>query len=306
MSVSMETKAISSFKVPVVAAPMFLVSGIELVVAAANAGIVGAFPTLNARTPALLDAWMAEIKNRTRGASGLFAANLILHPSNARRDDDLDIVINHRVPWVITSVGSPVNVVERVHAYGGQVLADVATVRHARKAIAAGVDMLVLLTAGAGGNTGWINPFAFIEEVRGFWSGPLAVAGCLTTGRQVRAIQVAGADMAYMGTPFIATPESMASPAYKEALATAGADDIVKTDAVTGIPANFLKSSLLAQGIMQADGSLLPKGSSDLASWKTAWSAGQGVAGVRVVQTVGQRVEKLHQEWLQATEGVAR
>ena len=302
----MDTKAISLFKVPVVAAPMFLVSGIELVVAAANAGIVGSFPTLNARTPGLLDAWLAEIKDRTRGTSGLFAANLILHPSNGRRDDDLDIVINHRVHWVITSVGSPVNVVERVHAYGGQVLADVATVRHARKAIQAGVDMLVLLTAGAGGNTGWINPFAFIEEVRSFWSGPLAVAGCLSTGRQVRAIQVAGADMAYIGTPFIATPESMASPAYKEALATAGADDIVKTDAVTGIPANFLKSSLLAQGIMQADGSLLPKGSSDLASWKTAWSAGQGVASVGAVETVARRVEILHQEWLQATEGVAR
>ena len=302
----MENKAFYSFRVPVVAAPMFLVSGIELVVAAANAGIVGAFPTLNARTPALLDAWLAEIKDRTQGASGLVAANLILHPSNVRRDDDLDIVINHRVPWVITSVGSPANVVERVHAYGGQVLADVASVRHARKAMEAGVDMLVLLTAGAGGNTGWINPFAFIEEVRGFWSGPLAVAGCLSTGRQVRAIQVAGADMAYIGTPFIATPESMASPAYKEALASAGADDIVKTDAVTGIPANFLKSSLLAQGIMQADGSLLPKGSSDLASWKTAWSAGQGVASVGAVETVARRVEILHQEWLQATEGVAR
>ena len=302
----MDTKAISLFKVPVVAAPMFLVSGIELVVAAANAGIVGSFPTLNARTPGLLDAWLAEIKDRTRGASGLFAANLILHPSNGRRDDDLDIVITHRVPWVITSVGSPVNVVERVHAYGGQVLADVATVRHARKAIQAGVDMLVLLTAGAGGNTGWINPFAFIEEVRSFWSGPLAVAGCLSTGRQVRAIQVAGADMAYIGTPFIATPESMALPAYKEALGSAGADDIVKTDVVTGIPANFLKLSLLAQGIMQADGSLLPKGSSDLASWKTAWSAGQGVASVGAVETVARRVEILHQEWLQATEGVAR
>lgn len=289
-----------------VAAPMFLVSGIELVVAAANAGIVGAFPTLNARTPALLDAWLAEIKDRTQGASGLVAANLILHPSNVRRDDDLDIVINHRVPWVITSVGSPANVVERVHAYGGQVLADVASVRHARKAMEAGVDMLVLLTAGAGGNTGWINPFAFIEEVRGFWSGPLAVAGCLSTGRQVKAIQVAGADMAYIGTPFIATPESMASPDYKEALRGAGADDIVKTDAVTGIPANFLKSSLLAQGIMQADGSLLPKGASDLASWKTAWSAGQGVAAVGAVETVAGRVEILHQEWLQATEGAAR
>jgi nitronate monooxygenase len=305
MSVSMETKALSSFKLPVIAAPMFLVSGIELVVAAANAGIVGAFPTLNARTPALLDAWMAEIKDRTSGARGLFAANLILHPSNGRREDDLNIVINHHVPWVITSVGSPVHVVERVHAYGGQVLADVATVRHARKAMAAGVDMLVLLTAGAGGNTGWLNPFAFIEEVRGFWSGPLAVAGCLSTGRQLRAIQVAGADMAYIGTPFIATPESMASPAYKEALTSAGADDIVKTDAVTGIPANFLKSSLLAQGIMQADGSLMPKGSSDLASWKTAWSAGQGVGAVGAVETVATRVERMHQEWLKATEGVA-
>ena len=141
---------------------MFLVSGIELVVASVNAGIVGAFPTLNARTPALLDAWLSEIKDRTLGASGLVAANLILHPSNVRRDDDLDIVINHRVPWVITSVGSPANVAGRIHAYGGRVLADVATVKHAKKAIDAGVDMLVLLTAGAGGNTGWINPFAFI------------------------------------------------------------------------------------------------------------------------------------------------
>ena len=166
--------------------------------------------------------------------------------------------------------------------------------------------MLVLLTAGAGGNTGWINPFAFIEEVRSFWSGPLAVAGCVTTGRQVRAVQVAGADMAYMGTPFIATPESMASQDYKEALVAAGADDIVKTDAVTGIPANFLKSSLLAQGIMQADGSLLPKGASDLASWKTAWSAGQGVASIGAVETVAHRVEKLHQEWIKAADVVAR
>ncbi|MCE2781175.1 NAD(P)H-dependent flavin oxidoreductase [Limnohabitans sp.] len=302
----MQIKETFSFRVPVIAAPMFLVSGIELVVASVNAGIVGAFPTLNARTPALLDAWLSEIKDRTHGASGLVAANLILHPSNGRRDDDLDIVINHRVPWVITSVGSPGNVVGRIHAYGGRVLADVATVRHARKAIEAGVDMLVLLTAGAGGNTGWINPFAFIEEVRSFWAGPLAVAGCVTTGRQVRAVQMAGADMAYMGTPFIATPESMASQDYKEALVAAGADDIVKTDAVTGIPANFLKSSLLAQGIMQADGSLLPKGASDLASWKTAWSAGQGVASVGAVETVADRVEKLHQEWIKAADVVVR
>jgi nitronate monooxygenase len=199
---------------------------------------------------------------------------------------------------VITSVGSPAPVVERVRAYGGRVLADVATVRHARKAIAAGVDVLVLLTAGAGGNTGWLNPFAFVEEVRGFWSGPLAVAGGITTGRQVRAVQVAGADLAYVGTPFIATHESLAAEAYKQALCGAGADDIVLTDAVTGIPANFLASSLRDNGIMSADGRLAPRGSSDMASWKTAWSAGHGVASVREISSVAQRVEALREQWL--------
>jgi nitronate monooxygenase len=277
---------------------MFLVSGPDLVVAAASAGVVGAFPTLNARTPEILDAWLQDIAARSAGAPGACAANLILHASNPRRDVDLDLVIRHQVPWVITSVGSPAPVVERVRAYGGRVLADVATVRHARKAIAAGVDVLVLLTAGAGGNTGWLNPFAFVEEVRGFWSGPLAVAGGITTGRQVRAVQVAGADLAYVGTPFIATHESLAAEAYKQALCGAGADDIVLTDAVTGIPANFLASSLRDNGIMSADGRLAPRGSSDMASWKTAWSAGHGVASVREISSVAQRVEALREQWL--------
>jgi nitronate monooxygenase len=277
---------------------MFLVSGPDLVVAAASAGVVGAFPTLNARTPEILDAWLQDIAARSAGAPGACAANLILHASNPRRDVDLDLVIRHQVPWVITSVGSPAPVVERVRAYGGRVLADVATVRHARKAIAAGVDVLVLLTAGAGGNTGWLNPFAFVEEVRGFWSGPLAVAGGITTGRQVRAVQVAGADLAYVGTPFIATHESLAAEAYKQALCGAGADDIVLTDAVTGIPANFLASSLRDNGIMSADGRLAPRGSSDMASWKTAWSAGHGVASVREISSVAQRVEALRELWL--------
>lgn len=277
---------------------MFLVSGPDLVVAAARAGVIGAFPTLNARTPEILDAWLEDIAARSAGAPGACAANLILHASNPRRDLDLDLVIRHQVPWVITSVGSPAPVVERVRAYGGRVLADVATVRHARKAIAAGVDVLVLLTAGAGGNTGWLNPFAFVEEVRGFWDGPLAVAGGITTGRQVRAVQVAGADLAYVGTPFIATHESLAAEAYKQALCGAGADDIVLTDAVTGIPANFLASSLRDNGIMSADGRLAPRGSSDMASWKTAWSAGHGVASVREISSVAQRVEALREQWL--------
>jgi nitronate monooxygenase len=291
---------LQSLSVPVVAAPMFLVSGPDLVVEAARAGIAGAFPTLNARTPEVLDAWLSDIAGRCQGAPGLVAANLILHASNPRREVDLELVIKHQVPWVITSVGSPATVVERVHAYGGRVLADVATIRHARKAIDAGVDTLVLLTAGAGGNTGWLNPFAFIEEVRRFWSGPLAVAGGITTGRQVRAVQVAGADMAYVGTPFIATHESLAGGGYKQALCDASADDIVLTDAVTGIPANFLASSLRDNGIMKPNGSLLPKGSSDIASWKTAWSAGHGVASVREVCSVAERVRALRDGWLSA------
>lgn len=277
---------------------MFLVSGPDLVVAAAKAGVIGAFPTLNARTPEILDDWLQDMAARSAGAPGAYAANLILHASNPRRDVDLDLVIRHQVPWVITSVGSPAPVVERVRAYGGRVLADVATVRHAKKAIAAGVDVLVLLTAGAGGNTGWLNPFAFVEEVRGFWSGPLAVAGGITTGRQVRAVQVAGADLAYVGTPFIATHESLAAEAYKEALCGAGADDIVLTDAVTGIPANFLASSLRDNGIISTDGRLAPRGSTDIASWKTAWSAGHGVASVRQISSVAQRVEALREQWL--------
>lgn len=277
---------------------MFLVSGPDLVVAAAKAGVIGAFPTLNARTPEILDDWLQDMASRSAGAPGAYAANLILHASNPRRDVDLDLVIRHQVPWVITSVGSPAPVVERVRAYGGRVLADVATVRHAKKAIAAGVDVLVLLTAGAGGNTGRLNPFAFVEEVRGFWSGPLAVAGGITTGRQVRAVQVAGADLAYVGTPFIATHESLAAEAYKQALCGAGADDIVLTDAVTGIPANFLASSLRDNGIMSADGRLAPRGSTDIANWKTAWSAGHGVASVRQISSVAQRVEALREQWL--------
>lgn len=280
---------------------MFLVSGPELVIAAARASIVGAFPTLNARTPAQLDAWLTDIGGRTRNCEGLVAANLILHPSNPRRETDLDMVVHHRVPWVIASVGSPAQVVPKVHAYGGLVLSDVASVRHARKAADAGADVLVLLTAGAGGNTGWLNPFAFIEEVRRFWDGPLAVAGGITSGRQIRALQMAGADLAYIGTPFISTKESLATDGYKAALCEAGADDVLTTDAVTGMPANFLKSSLREQGILADDGMLLPKGDSNIASWKSAWSAGHGVGAVQQVAPLTDWVHALRTDWL-ATE----
>lgn len=291
---------LARLRVPMVAAPMFLVSGPDLVVAATKAGIVGAFPTLNARTPEQLDEWLTRIARECAGADGVPAANLILHASNPRREADLERVVAHRVPVVIASVGSPAPVVDPVHRYGGLVISDVASVRHARKAADAGADALVLLTAGAGGNTGWLNPFAFVEEVRRFFDGPLLVAGGITNGRQIAALRVAGADLAYVGTPFIAASESMASAAYKAAVVAAGADDIVTTDAVTGIAANFLRSSLLEQGIMDEQGRVLERAPLEIAAWKSAWSAGHGAGAVCVVEPANAIVDRFHGSWVHA------
>lgn len=295
---------LSRLSVPLVAAPMFLVSGPRLVVAAARAGIVGAFPTLNARTPQQLDEWLSGIAADCAGAPGLPAANLILHASNPRREADLEVVVHHRVPLVIASVGSPAPVVDAVHAYGGWVASDVASVRHARKAADAGADALVLLTAGAGGNTGWLNPFAFVEEVRRFFDGPLLVAGGITSGRQIAALQMAGADLAYVGTPFIAAAESLAADDYKAAVVAAGADDIVTTDAVTGIAANFIRASLVAQGIMDAQGRVLERAPLQISAWKSAWSAGHGAGAVQAVEPAQAIVERFRQGWVQARGGV--
>lgn len=277
---------LSRLRLPLVAAPMFLVSSPALVTAAARAGIVGAFPTLNARTPAELDDWLEQSLRDSAGADGVVAANLILHKSNPRRDADLQAVLAHRVPMVIASVGAPDEVIGPVHAYGGIVFADVATVRHARRAVQAGVDGLVLLTAGAGGNTGWLNPFAFIAEVRRFFDGPLAVAGGLTEGRQLHALRIAGADLGYVGTPFIATRESLADDAYRDAVVAAQADDILTTDAVTGIPANFIRANLRAQGIVDDRDRPLERATLQVGGWKRAWSAGHGVGGVDAVRDV--------------------
>jgi nitronate monooxygenase len=289
---------LSRLKVPLVAAPMFRVSGPDLVIAAARAGAVGAFPTLNARTSADLDAWLDRIARETADASGVPAANLILHPSNARRDEDLRAVVRHRVPVVIASVGAPDPVIGPVHDCGGVVLADVATVRHARRAAAAGADGLVLLTGGAGGNTGWLNPLAFVAEVRTFFDGIVAVAGSVTEGRQLHALQVAGADLGYVGTPFVATHESMADDAYKAGIVAAGADDIVVTDAVTGIPASFVKGRLQELGWLDERGVPVAKRTLDIAGWKPgAWSAGQGVGGVRDVCGAAERVERFRAQY---------
>src|SRR5438045_4879784 len=219
---------------PLIAAPMFLISGVELVVAACRNGVIGAFPTVNCRSPEQLDGWLGEIESRLRrhsDASGKPAApvcaNLIVHRSNARLAQDLAVLLRHKPEIVITSVGSPAPVLAPLHAAGALVLADVASIRHAERAVAAGADGLVLLTAGAGGQTGWLNPFVFVRAVRAFFDGPLVLAGGIGDGHALRAAQALGCDLAYMGTKFIATRESMADPRYKEMLVKSSADDIL-------------------------------------------------------------------------------
>ena len=271
----------SALRLPMIVAPMFLVSGPDLVISAAKWGVVGAMPTLNARDLDTLERWLLRIRRDTSAVRGTFAINLVVHNKYARMQADLDLIVKHEVPYVITSIGSPASVVERVHAYGGRVLSDVATIRHARLAIDAGVDGLILLCAGAGGNTGWLNPFAFVSEIRTFYDGPLAVAGCIGSGNALRALEILGADLGYAGTPFIVAKESLASDEYRYEVQMAHADDVVLTSAITGIPSNVLNASLVKwnidpgvstggfQGIEPAGMSAKP--------WKEIWSVGQGV-----------------------------
>ena len=280
---------------PVFAAPMFLVSGPELVIAASRAGVLSAFPAANARTSEALDRWLAEIAARAEGAP--WGVNLILHRSNARREADLAAAVRVRAPLVVASVGAPDPVIGPVQDAGGIVFADVATLRHARKAAAAGADGLVLLTAGAGGNTGWLNPFAFVAEVRRFFDGPIAVAGGIATGRALAAVEALDADLGYVGTPFIAAEESLAPEAHKRAVVETDADGVMLTDAVTGIPANFQRENLRELGVIDAEGRVTERGALDINSWKQAWSLGQGCGAVEAVRPAAEVVARLAAEW---------
>ncbi len=228
---------LSRFRVPLIAAPMTGVSSCELVAAAAASGIGASFPVHNAGSPAEVDRWL----DRLRGLPGPVMPNLIVHKSNQRLTDDLDVVISHRVPAVITSVGSPLEVVGPLHDAGILVFSDVASMRHVERAIAVGVDGLVLLSAGAGGQTGWINPLVFVRAVRRVWDGPLVLAGGVTDGTSMLAARVAGYDLVYMGTPFIATEESAADQAYMAAVVAASVDDIVLTSELTGLPTSMIR-----------------------------------------------------------------
>ncbi len=238
-------------RLPVVAAPMFLVSGPELVVAASRAGVVGSFPAPNCRSPEQLDEWMTTISSTLAAdpEAAPWALNLVTHSTNTRLPEDLTLVARHRPPIVITALGSPRPVVETVHAYGGIVLADVVSIKLARKAAEAGADGLVCVSAGAGGHTGHLSPFAFVAAVREFFDGIVCVGGGVSTGAGVAGAIAAGADLVYVGTRFLASEESLAETAYKQMVVDHGADDLVVSAAITGTAASWLRPSLAAAGV---------------------------------------------------------
>jgi len=303
---------------PLIAAPMFLVSGVDLVVATCRNGVIGAFPTVNCRSAEQLDDWLGDIEDKLRRhseQSGKAAApicpNLIVHRSNARLDQDLKVLLRHKPEIVITSVGSPAPVLALLHDSGALVFADVASIRHAERAVAAGADGLVLLTAGAGGQTGWLNPFVFVRAVRAFFDGPIVLAGGIGDGHALRAAQALGCDLAYMGTKFIATNESMADARYKEMLVASSADDILLTTAFTGLQTNMLRPSIAAAGLNPDD--LPQRGAIDIAEdidigaresrpkrWRDIWSAGHSTSGVTEVLPVDELVARTLAEYRDA------
>ncbi len=290
---------------PLIAAPMFLISGPDLVLAASRAGIIGSFPTPNARTVAMLDEWMDRITTGLGEKDAPWAANVVVHRSNTRLDEDLDLVMRYKAPLVITALGSPRAIVERVHEYGGLVFADVNSVPFARKAVAAGVDGLVLVAAGAGGHTGQMTGFSFVPAVREFFDGPVVLGGGITSGAGIRAAEVLGADLAYMGTRFIACEESLAAPEYRDMLIASSVDDLILTRAITGVAANWLKPSIARAGMnldaMEKNPDIdFTDPQSGAKRWAQVWSAGHGVGTIDRVETVASLVARLEEEYEQA------
>lgn len=292
---------------PVICAPMFIVSNPDLVIAQCKSGVIGAFPALNARPESLLDDWLLRIKRELAAAPAAapFAVNQIIHPSNTRLEHDMALCVQHEVPLIITSLSAPTQIVPRVHAYGGLVFHDVISVRHAEKAIEAGVDGLILVCAGAGGHAGTLSPFALVSEIRRFWDGPIALSGAISNGAAILAAQAMGADFAYMGTRFIASQEANAVDAYKQAIVDAAAKDVVYTPYFTGVHGNYLKQSILAAGLDPdnlplRDKSAMNFGASSEAgpkAWKDIWGAGQGVGSIDAVRPAADIVANLRAEY---------
>ena len=290
-------------RIPAVAAPMFLVSGPDLVMAACKSGIIGTFPANNARTIETLEEWFATITRTLPANAPPWAVNIMVHRTYSRMQEELDLAVKYRVPIIISALGSPAAIVDTVHGYGGLVLADVNSVTFARKAAATGVDGLVLVAVGAGGHTGQIAGFAFVPEVREFFKGIVVLGGGIGTGQAVRAAELLGADLAYLGTRFIASAESIADPRYKQMLVDSRAEDIILSASLTGIPANWLRASLEAAGFdpkNMPDKQAINLGRPEENAkkrWKDVWSAGQGVGSVHEIEPVARIVERLVAEY---------
>jgi nitronate monooxygenase len=302
-------------KLPVIGAPMFIAGNPKLVIEQCKAGIVGSFPALNARPKETLDQWLTEIETALAGVpdAAPYAVNQIVHKSNDRLPHDLEVCVRHRVPITITSLRAPTEVVAAVHSYGGIVLHDVINVRHAEKALEAGVDGLILVCTGAGGHAGTLSPFALVGEVRRFFDGPIVLSGAIATGDAILAALAAGADLAYIGTRFLATPEASVPERYKEEILKAAAADIIYTDLFSGVHGNYLKHSITAAGF---DPLNLPKsdpskmnfgtgGGAEKKVWRDIWSAGQGVGQIDQVLPVREVVAKLAAEYTAARRRLA-
>ncbi|HEY6598981.1 MAG TPA: nitronate monooxygenase [Pseudomonadales bacterium] len=291
-------------RLPLIAAPMLLVSGPDLVIAACRAGVIGSFPTKNCRTVDELERWLARIQEETEGRAP-YAPNLIVHKTNTRLHDDMKLVEKYAPPLVITSVGSPAPVMDTIHAAGGLVFADVASMRHVERALAVGVDGLILLTAGAGGQTGWANPLAFVRAVRSVFDGPVVLAGGVADGVALRAAIVLGCDLAYMGPRFIAPQQRLAAPAYKDMIVAASLDDIVLSRALTGLETNLLRPSVELAGVDTSAVGSLDAGATGVAAnaprrWKDVWSAGHTVAQVHDLPDVADLVDRIAVEYAAA------
>ena len=304
-------------KLPLIAAPLFIISNPNLVIEQCKSGVVGSFPALNARPKELLDDWLYEIKesldkhneaNPNKQAAP-FAINHIVHKTNDRIEHDLELTVKHKVPVVITSLGARPEVYDAVHSYGGIVLHDIINNFFAKKAIEKGADGLVAVAAGAGGHAGSLSPFALIQEIREWFKGPIALSGSISSGHGVLSSLASGADFAYIGSAFIATKEANASEGYKEAITKYNSDDIVYTDLVTGVKGNYLKPSLAAAGfdpdnLPKSDPSKMDFSSTDgmdkKKAWKDIWGCGQGIGAVKDILTCDELVDKIFNEYYEA------
>ena len=308
-----------NLRLPVIASPLFIISHPELTLAQCKAGVVGAFPALNARPESQLDEWLAMMTeelaaynaaNPDRPAAP-FAVNQIVHISNKRLEHDLGLCVKYKVPIVISSLGAVPEVNAAIHSYGGIVLHDVINNRHANSAIRKGADGLIAVATGAGGHAGTLSPFALVQEIREWFDGPLLLAGAIANGGSILAAQAMGADMAYIGSPFIATREARATEAYKQAIVEAHANDIIYSNYFTGVHGNYLKASIVASGLDPDNLPVADPSKMDFAAastgakaWKDIWGAGQGVGAVKAVEPVSALVDRLSQEYAAAKQRV--